>query len=210
MRAHEYSIVGHSRARIGLYIALASGTLASVITMALGYVIRWVSTSGYYNIPETVAFPLTATSVFGVLFIIFDNYAWKLIGFKNIVGVPDVSGCWKLTGQSYDIDQNPTYSWSGKIDITQKYENISIHLRTETSESHSVSGAIVPEGRSGYRLIYAYRNEPKPGAKELNSHIGHCELLFAPDLRHAEGNYFNSGGRFTHGRMKLERISDDG
>lgn len=210
MISHEYAIVGHSRARVGLYIALASGAIASTLTFMGSYVAHQIENSGYYDVPELILWPFTAVSIFGILFIIFDAFAWKVMGLKALVGVPDISGCWQLTGQSYDIDQNPTYPWSGTIDITQKYEKICIHLRTATSSSHSVSAAIVPEGRVGYRLIYAYRNEPKPGQKELNSHIGHCELLFNPNLTEAEGSYFNSGGRFTHGTMKLERTSDNG
>ncbi|WP_300039484.1 hypothetical protein [uncultured Roseobacter sp.] len=210
MREHEYSIVGHSRSRIGLYIAVFSGALASGLTLLVGYAVLRIEAAGYFDVPQLILWPFTAVSIFGILFFLFDRFAWKLFGLKAIVGVPNISGCWALTGQSYDVEQNPTFDWSGKIDITQKYERIFIHLRTETSESHSVSAAIVPEGRAGFRLIYAYRNEPKPGQKELNSHIGHCELLFSPDLCSAEGSYFNSGGRFTHGTMKLERTTEDG
>lgn len=210
MRDHEYSVVGHSRARVGLYIAVFSGAIASALTFAIGYIAVQIENVGYYDVPDLIIWPVTAASIFGVLFFLFDKFAWKLIGLKTIVGIPDISGCWQLSGQSYDVDQNPTYPWQGQIDITQKYERIRIHLRTKTSESHSVSAAIVPEGRVGFRLIYAYRNEPKPGQKELNSHIGHCELLFDPGLRNADGSYFNSGGRFTHGTMQLERMMEDG
>lgn len=210
MRNHEYSIVGHSRSRVGLYVALLAGVIASILTYAAAHAVKWLETNNYYDVPELIMLPVTATTVFAVLFAIFDKFAWKLWGLKTIVGVPDISGCWILTGQSYDVEQNPTFEWDGKINITQKYEHISVHLQTETSESHSVSAAIVPEGMSGFRLIYAYRNEPKPGQKELNSHIGHCELLFDPTLSTAEGNYFNSGGRFTLGTMQLKRSKQNG
>lgn len=210
MREHEYSVVGHSRSRIGLYIAVCAGALASGLTLFIGYFVSWIETEGHFDVPQLILWPFTAVSIFGILFFLFDRFAWRLFGLKTIVGIPDISGCWKLNGQSYDVEQNPTFEWLGEIDITQKYERIFIHLRTKTSESHSVSAAIVPEGRAGFRLIYAYRNEPKPGQKELNSHIGHCELLFSRDLCNAEGRYFNSGGRFTHGTIKLERNTEDG
>ena len=70
------------------------------------------------------------------------------------------------------------------------------------------SAALVPEGRR-YRPIYSYRNQPKPGEPELQAHIGHCELLFETGLQSAEGNYFNGGGRFTHGTMNLKRDVPD-
>ena len=88
-------------------------------------------------------------------------------------------------------------------------ENVGfVWLRTSQSGSHSISAALVPEGRR-YRLIYSYRNQPKPGEPELQTHIGHCELLFEPDLQSAEGSYFNGGGRFTHGTMNLKRSVPD-
>ena len=210
MREHEYSVDGHSRAKLGLYIAVFAGALASAFTFLAGQVVMQIEAAGYFDVPHLILWPFTVVSIFGFLFFLFDRFAWKLFGLKTIIGVPDISGSWRLSGQSYDVEQNPTYIWRGKIDITQNYERIFIHLRTKSSESHSVSAAIVPEGRAGFRLIYAYRNEPKPGQKELNSHIGHCELLFPLNLVSAEGSYFNSGGRFTHGTMKLKRKTDDG
>ena len=61
----------------------------------------------------------------------------------------------------------------------------------------------------GFQLIYSYRNQPGPGEPELQSHLGHCELLFAPDLQCAEGHYFNGVGRFTHGTMTLKKGSSN-
>lgn len=210
MRQHEYSIVGHSRARTGLYIAVVAGGIASLLTFVVGYIIRHLERVGYFEVPELILWPITAVSVFGILFFLFDKFAWRVVGLRQIIGVPDISGCWKIIGQSFDLNQNPTFDWTGKVDITQQYKRINIHLRTDKSESHSVSVAIVPEGRSGFRLIYAYRNEPRPGQKALNSHIGHCELLFDPMLKNADGSYFNSGARMTHGTMTLERMNENG
>ncbi|MGX1501094.1 hypothetical protein ACSSV1_006163 [Labrenzia sp. MBR-25] len=203
---HEYSMVGHSRSRIGLYIALVAGAITSGITVIITWGMAWLKSKGYIDMPSVVFVPLTVTAVFGVLFFLFDRFAWKIFGFKAVVGVPDISGEWKVAGKSYDTDNNPKYDWEGTIHITQQYERISIAQGTNDSGSSSISAAIIPEGIKGYRLIYSYRNDPKPGNKELKKHIGHCELLFAPDLNSADGSYFNGGDRFTLGTMKLERV----
>ena len=210
MREHEYSVVGHSRSRIGLHVAILSGAIASLLTVLVQAILFHLARSGRITLPEVVIWPVTAVTIFGALFFLFDRFGWRLFGLRTLVGVPDISGRWDIEGQSYNTDNHPTYAWEGRMDITQKYERICIHLRTKTSGSHSVSAAIVPEGRTGYRLIYSYRNEPKPGQPELKSHIGHCEVLFEPGLQEAEGSYFNSGGRLTLGTMKLKRNPENG
>ena len=205
MAGHEYSVVGHSRSRIGSYIAFVAGAVAGGLTTLAGFVISFLDEIGYLNMPALLLWPLTGGAVFATLFVLFDRFIWRWPRFRGFVGVPDIAGGWALEGQTYDQNNNPTYQWSGKITITQGYEKITVHLKTAQSESKSISAAIVNEGDHGYRLIYSYRNEPKPGERELKTHIGHCELLFGPDGRTAEGIYFNGLGRITSGRMKLNR-----
>lgn len=204
MSEHEYSIVGHSRSRIGMYLAFVAGMLAGALTVGAGLLLTVARDTGYFDLPEIVFWPVTGAAVFGAMFFVFDRFGWRWRGIRSAVGVPDISGDWDLEGISYDQEHQPKWQWSGKIEITQKYEKIFVWLRTSQSGSHSISAALVPEGRR-YRLIYSYCNQPKPGEPDLQTHIGHCELLFEPDLQSAEGNYFNGGGRFTHGTMNLKR-----
>ena len=208
MSEHEYSIVGHSRSRIGMYLAFAAGMLAGALTVGAGLFLTIARDAGYFDLPEILLWPVTGAAVFGAMFFVFDRFGWRWWGIRSAVGVPDLSGDWDLEGISYDQDLQPKWQWSGKIEITQKYEKIFVWLRTPQSGSQSISAALVPEGRR-YRLIYSYRNQPKPGEPELQTHIGHCELLFEPDLQSAEGSYFNGGGRFTHGTMNLKRSVPD-
>lgn len=205
MSAHEYSVVGHSRSKIGMYIAFASGLVAGVITTVAGLVMSYLQSIGWISLPSIVVWPVTGGVVFGILFLIFDKVAWKWKRLHALVGVPDISGAWTVTGSSFDQNNSPKAKWNGRIEITQFYEKITVWLKTEQSESSSISAAIINEGRAGFRLIYSYRNQPRPGESDLQSHIGHCELLFNSDLDRAEGGYFNGGGRFTHGTMLLVR-----
>lgn len=208
MSEHEYSVVGHSRSKIGMYIAFFAGALAGALAVGAGLLMTAARNSGYLNLPEIVFWPVTGAAVFGIMFFVFDRFGWRWRGIRLAVGIPDISGLWTLEGVSFDPDHKPKGPWNGQIEITQKYEKIFVCLRTAQSGSHSISAALVPEGQR-YRLIYSYRNQPKPGEAELHAHIGHCELLFAPDLQTAEGSYFNGGGRFTHGTMNLKRSIAD-
>jgi hypothetical protein len=205
MSEHEYSVVGHSRSKVGMSIAFVAGLIAGALTTLAGILLTVAREAGYFSVPDILLWPITGTAVFGVLFLAFDKFGWRLWGLRSAVGIPHIAGRWSLEGASFDQNQKPQYRWSGEVEITQRYEKIFVCLRTDQSRSHSISAAMVPEG-SQYRLIYSYRNQPKPGEPELQAHIGHCELLFERDLRSAEGSYFNGGGRFTHGRMKLLRI----
>ncbi|UWS07073.1 Cap15 family cyclic dinucleotide receptor domain-containing protein [Phaeobacter inhibens] len=207
MSDHEYSVVGHSRSKIGMVIALFSGGVAGGITTLVGFAVSYLQ-SRQVELPEIILWPLTGSVVFGILFLLFNKFIWRISRLRGVIGIPDVSGSWALTGQSFDVENKPKYSWEGAIEITQCYEKITVYLKTSQSSSQSVSAAIVDEGRAGWRLIYSYRNQPKPGETDMNAHLGHCELLFSDDLSSAEGHYFNGGGRFTHGNMKLEKVLD--
>lgn len=202
---HEYSVIGHKRTKIAFWLAFLSGGIAGAFSVLAGFSAEHLKALGVYNIPDLILWPVTGGAVFGIIFFIFDSVFWKIPIVSRMMGVPNISGSWDVAGQSYVADETPTFKWQARIEITQKYQKISIHLRTETSESHSVTAAVIPEGRAGFRLIYSYRNAPKPGQPELKPHLGHCELSFTPDLETAEGHYFNSGGRYTHGTMKLKR-----
>ncbi len=203
MSDHEYSVVGHSRSKIGMYIAFVSGVVAGTITTFAGLVATFLQS--WVTVPKFIMWPVTGGVVFGVLFLLFNKHVWRMAKLRGIIGVPDISGSWEVSGQTYDTHQQPTHSWNGKIEITQCYEKITVFLQTSKSSSQSVSAAIVDEGRAGWRLLYSYRNNPLPGEAELTAHLGHCDLLFSNNLQEAEGHYFNGGGRFTHGILRVKK-----
>lgn len=204
MAAHEYSVVGHNRSKIGMIISVISGIVAGAVTAVAGFVSVFLSDMGF-TIPEIIMWPITGAVVFGILFLLFDNVFWKHIRLRGIVGVPDISGTWMIEGKSFNLNTDDEYPWTGTIEITQCYEKITLFLKTKLSSAHSITAAIINEGNAGYKLIYSYRNQPKPGEVELQSHLGHCEILFAPNCATAEGQYFNGLGRATHGTMKLTK-----
>lgn len=208
MAWHEYSVVGHSRAKIGMYISFLAGAIAGGVTTAAGLVLTALQKSGF-GIPEIVLWPITGGLVFGLLFILFDKFIWKAARLKAIIGVPDISGEWSIRALSFNPSTGERTPWKGKLVITQCYEKITVHLSTSESHSKSISAAIVDEGSAGFRLIYSYKNQPRPGDTDMQSHLGHCDILFNPNLEAAEGEYFTGLGRYRHGTMTITRKAVD-
>ncbi|UWR33031.1 hypothetical protein K3759_13925 [Sulfitobacter sp. W027] len=208
MAWHEYSVVGHSRAKIGMYISFVSGAIAGGVATAVGLVLTSLQRSGF-SIPEIVLWPITGGVIFGLLFVIFDKFIWKSARLKSIVGVPDISGDWSVRALSFNPSTGDKTPWTGKLVITQCYEKITVHLSASESQSKSVSAAIVDEGSAGYRLIYSYKNQPRPGDTDMQSHLGHCDILFERTLGAAEGQYFTGLGRYRHGTMTITRKATD-
>jgi hypothetical protein len=202
---HEYSVIGHRRAQIAMYQAFAAGALAGILATLAGFLLDALVSVGWAQPYRWIFWPVTGVAVFGVIFAAFSSFFWKARYIRKLVGVPDLGGTWTVVGVSYDADETPTYNWEGTAIITQNYEKLTVRLDTKQSGSSSATAAVIPEGDAGYRLIYSYKNDPKPGNAELFSHFGHCEMVFASDLQTAEGKYFNGLGRGSHGTMSLKR-----
>ncbi|SCM68742.1 hypothetical protein [Donghicola eburneus] len=208
MAWHEYSVVGHSRAKIGMFIAFASGALAGFLTLLLGFLITKLVAFNL-DVPKVVLWPLTGSAIFGCLFILFDKFLWKSGKLKYLIGVPDISGEWTVVGESYQTSGKKNKIWDAKLIITQSYEKITVHLATGTSSSQSISAAIIDEGGAGVRLIYSYENNPEVGNEELKKHIGYCNILFGKTLQNGKGQYFNGHGRYTHGNITITREANN-
>ena len=109
-------------------------------------------------------------------------------------------------GKTIRTENNPEYDWEAKITIVQTWDRLRVRLKTAQSGSQSNSAALICDEADGYRLFYSYRNDPKIGEIELNSHRGCAEIVFAKNLKTGEGEYFNGHGRYTYGTMKLKRL----
>ena len=202
---HEYSIIGHRRWKAAFYLSVLSGAITGLATYGLKSSLVEFAKRGLWDVPPVIIWPITGAVVFGILYVLFDRYVWRFWGISHIIKVPNLSGEWIVSGQTFDADKKPIHKWEATMIITQLYEKISIRLKTAQSSSRSVSAAIIPEAGAGFRLIYSYQNEPRVGEPELGPHIGHCELVFDPAIETAAGDYFNSGGRTTFGQMEIRK-----
>jgi hypothetical protein len=205
MQPHEYCVIGHSRAQIGRYLGLVAGLIASglyLLVLGAFSLAEKLGLSGY--IPNVILWPFSTALIFVFVHKFFDSWIWRSSLVQKMLKIPDISGHWRCLGKTKDMDGNTTYEWEGDIHISQTWEKITVRLKTKQSSSYSNAAALVNENGHGYRLIYRYSNEPRAG-EPINSHVGFCELNFAPDLKTAEGDYFNNKGRVTFGQMILTK-----
>lgn len=206
MKLHEYAIFDHSRANIGRLLGITSMILASSITALL---------AGLYaktEIPLFAGASVTSAIVYTGLHWAFNKFGWKQKLFQLFWEVPDLNGVWQIVGKTLDENDNVVHNWFGTLDIEQKWEKISISLKTETSQSFSYTATItkVPGNHGGWLLHYSYDNKPFTGNyKELNGHSGYCEAFFNVNLDSANASYFNSRGRNTFGSMTITKVVEN-
>src|SRR5690606_13992575 len=109
-------------------------------------------------------------------------------------------------GVSYSgVDDQSRRDWAGTISIAQSWDRLRIRLTTTQSGSDSLVAAVMHDEAGGYRLFYNYRNDARIDQRELNNHVGFCDMTISADQIRAEGDYFNGRGRSTYGRMTWSR-----
>lgn len=204
---HEYSVLGGiNRARIGQILGTIAAAVSSALVALLLAAVNLAKMLGFGSLVPTVLLPpIGAGLVFAVLYWLFDRHAWKLPWFSLALGVPNLTGRWHCDGQTINPDKTKGYVWCAEIIIVQSWDKIRVRLKTAQSGSNSISAALIRDEADGFRLFYSYRNDPRADQPNLESHRGYADIVFASDLKTAEGEYFNGLGRFTFGTMKLTK-----
>ncbi|MFZ3484768.1 hypothetical protein QP045_16205 [Sphingomonas sp. 3-13AW] len=159
------------------------------------------------NIPPAVISLAGAGTIFTILYWFLDKHAWRWAPVGGWLKAPDLSGVWSCHGTSLKPDGSVDRDWTGTVTIVQSWERIRVRMKTDHSGSNSIAAALVCDEADGFRLLYNYRNDPKAGQPDLQSHRGFAELVFSHDRASAEGEYFNGQGRFTFGKMRLTKES---
>ena len=204
MTAHEYAIIGHKRAEIGRWLGFASVLLAPVLTSVITWASSWPLLTASVQ-AKMVAFTISTGLVYAALYWLFNRYVWRWL--NKMLGIPDLSGTWSVTGRSLTLEGELKFEWSATLKITQKWDRIAIELKTGQSGSFSETASVLLKHDGAAKLSYSYQNHPKAGEPELQKHQGFCELTFDEARRSAEGHYFNSLGRYSFGRMQLIRAA---
>lgn len=198
---HDYAVFGHDRASIGRWLGFAAiavaGGIAQILAMA----------SNLTGLDAFTKATITTGLVYFALHWLFNKWIWKVPFFE----IPNISGKWKVTGQTLNDEGAITFEWDGIIGIEQTWKCILIHLKTEMSQSQSYTATLSrrygPTG--GWLLSYSYKSEPElEQSHVLNSHKGYCEIEFDKELKYGKASYFNSSGRRTFGIISLEKISE--
>jgi hypothetical protein len=204
---HEYSVVGGlNRAKIGHTIGGIAAAVSSIIVTLFLALVKAAQTLGLAkSVPSLILWPVTAGTVYALLYWLFDRRVWRLPYLARLLRVPDLSGTWSCIGQTIKADGRAGDTWQAEIVIVQSWDRVRIRLKTAQSVSNSVTAAIVYDEADGFRLMYNYRNEPNIDQASLPAHRGFAELTFDRGLKTAVGEYFNGHGRFTYGTMKLTK-----
>lgn len=147
--------------------------------------------------------PITAGLIYTGIHWGFNKFAWRPLSYLS--QIPLIAGHWDCEGKTYSDDGSVAQHWVGQLSISQTWEKIRVRLETESSTSHSISVALIPEADGCWMLMYSYMNQPKVGNLNLNAHKGYAEMRFTKGLKVAEGEYFTAKSRGTVGAMKFIR-----
>ena len=147
--------------------------------------------------------------VITILVTLFNKYMWSWKIFKGwYVRRPDLRGTWKVELKSSWVNPEageviaPIYGYAV---IRQSLTFLSVRLMTKKSRSILVAHSIEQqEDDNLFKLVGAYRNEPKIELQGVRSEIHHGS--FALDIHGSpvyslEGHYWTD--RATKGGMKL-------
>lgn len=207
---HEYSVIGHDRAKVGRFVWIAATTLGAAIVAGMHWIQGLLQIIGVPNrFQQFASFTVSAATLYSLSYWLFNQWIWKMSLVSKFVGVADISGKWQCEGVTKGSSEGPMLvdtRWEAEITIVQKWDKILIYLRSPSSKSDSVSASLIRKEGIGHVLMYSYRNEAAANSQKLHSHVGYCELHFSEDLTHAEGDYFNNLGRVTWGRMQLTKV----
>lgn len=192
---HPYSIDTQERKNILLFLAIIS------IVLALGF--YGVLNNYQIVLPWWVENP-SVLFFYGLLFIVFDKWAWKIFRKIGFVKTPNLNGEWNgHLKTSFDEHSSEV---KATLKIFQAWTKIKIILTTEQSSSHSETASFVIEAPEGKHLSYQYINEPKSSAtKTMSIHRGTARLLFNEKENTLVGEYYSGRDRQNFGSLNSKK-----
>lgn len=152
---------------------------------------------------------VSGTAYFSIFYFLAEKLILRISLISKICKVPNLNGDWEIIGEGKNNITQEIYPWSGKLEIEQTLEKISVRLFTATSTSSSKSStATLKYDKGCYVLKYGYDNSPNNSApEEMRKHSGNCEINFTKDLLAGTSNYSNEiRDRKTNGTMKLTKV----
>lgn len=142
---------------------------------------------------------------YGLFYTLFSRILWRnsLLREFGFVKVPDLNGTWDgLVSSSFD----QAAKHKASMTISQTWTQISAILKTDSSKSHSIIGAITTGKGSSNVFCYEYINEPRATAeKTLHMHRGTARLMLVGDENVLDGECYTGRDRGTYGTLHLER-----
>jgi len=182
----------------------------ALISVALSQLINSLITLAESEINYSFPFTIMASVIYAGLWILFDKILWNKWLFKYVSKTPDLNGVWFCDGlgKKHD-DPNANNHWQANIKIKQTFSEISIHMKTtsNTSQSISVGATIEKNSDDLYTLSYPYKNSLIKADSDMLAHDGFCQLVFDVKKQTADGYYYTNNNRKSFGGMNLKKIN---
>ena len=182
---------------------------ATAIIISVVFVVGSWITTGTPNI-SLLRFFSIAVLICSVLFLLWDQWAWKLGIFQRLPGVTrDISGTWETTLESFWIDPKTKKSQAPKtvyLVIRQTSSSASVTLISNESKSQSSLARVIKEDGS-WLIHYIYTNEPQVDLRArspIHHGSGVLSIVGNPAERIA-GSYWTD--RDSKGKLSLNRKS---
>ena len=146
------------------------------------------------------------TFLYGIIYWIFDNYAWKWKILRKFLGVPNLNGHWEGTLTSKTFQTTIDMS----LDVVQTWSKISFVSSFPKSKSESNVASIFIERDGIMKVGFGFINH----SRELQHQYDGYNILDLDDETHLFGRYFNNrdnsnvgnrGGNI--GTFKLHKIN---
>jgi hypothetical protein len=130
--------------------------------------------------------------------------AWRWPLVRKLTGLPNIEGRWNYSGTALNQDGSLLYEWRADVKLTQRASRVMVEVTTplSTSISRAATLQVLPDGA---RLLYDYTGEHTPDAPITTDFFGITAFRFDVSARSASGFYMNYNGRYTLGRLSLQR-----
>ena len=131
MSNHEYALLGGlNRAKVGRYLGtMAASVSAFIVFIMLSFSDIAKSLGLPTNLTPSLMSLIGAGAVFGVLYWIFNRYAWRWPLLNLAVKVPNLSGDWNCEGSTCNTDGSSSYQWNATVTIYQSWDKIRVKLK---------------------------------------------------------------------------------
>lgn len=160
----------------------------------------------YVGIFSTIGL-LTITLAF------INQIGWKWKIFKWLIDVPNLNGRYKgeLISSFIGTDGQPVVK-DCILEIKQTATSLHIFsyysdkgANIQSSRAYSVSEEIIQEPNGLFKIFYIFTNEPNTLQTQLNNHLGTATLLYYPDIKTLDGDYYNKRQNIGTIKVKFEQ-----
>ncbi|MCS3901727.1 hypothetical protein [Methanococcus voltae] len=194
---HNYGLSNNIRAQVNFYIVIASVISSYILNEFVQYII------GSWDIP-CLTVVVSLALVYKIYSWLWNNHIWKYKIVSKITNIPNFTGVWKGNGISSYEENGSRKEYSINIEINQNFNDISIHLRANDSESESTFAYVRNEDILHKVLYYGYKNK-RHDLKDMQFHDGTTTLKIISENK-IEGFYYTSREPQTKGYFNLKKI----